>query len=217
MATREQIQNEYIDYVLTSGQRPSSVYIFSKNRGMDESEFYEFFGSFEGVEESIWTSLIEHTIDEIKTQDIWNEYSSREKALSFFYSYTELLKSRRSFILQSYRAIPRGVTTPAVLEGTKETFKIFASELINDGLESGELAERKFFDKRYKDALWAQFAFILNFWIHDGSPGFEKTDEAIEKGINLTFDMFERSAIDNLIDYGKFLARSGGLRNTVRV
>jgi len=55
-----------------------------------------------------------------------------------------------------------------------------------------------------------QFAFVLNFWIKDQSAGFEKTDEAIEKGVNVTFDFFQRSPIDNLLEYGKFLAQNAG-------
>ncbi len=77
------------------------------------------------------------------------------------------------------------------------------------GLDSGELADRKFLSKKYKDALWVQFAFIINFWMDDDSADFEKTDEAIEKGINVTFDLFQRSPIDNLFEYGKFLTRNG--------
>ena len=57
-----------------------------------------------------------------------------------------------------------------------------------------------------------QFAFVLNFWIHDDSAGFEKTDEAIEKGLNVTFDLFQRSPIDNLFEYGKFLAKNAGFK-----
>ena len=54
--------------------------------------------------------------------------------------------------------------------------------------------------------------FVLNFWINDNSGRFEKTDEAIEKGINVTFDLFQRSPIDNLFEYGKFLAKHGGIK-----
>ena len=77
-------------------------------------------------------------------------------------------------------------------------FENFAEETIKEGIETSELiTDRKFFAKRYKDALWVQFVFVLNFWINDNSTGFEKTDEAIEKGINVTFDLFQRSPIDN--------------------
>ena len=217
MANKQQIQNAYIDYVLTTGEKPKSVYIFTKENEMPETEFYNHFGSFSGVEESIWTELTEKTIAEIKEQEVWATYSAREKILSFFYSFMELLKSKRSFVIYSVKDIPKGLTTPVIFNGAKESFLNFASGIINQGLETGELADRKFLSNRYKDALWSQYAFILNFWINDSSAGFEKTDEAIEKGINVTFDLFQRSPIDNLLDYGKFLARNGGFRNTAKV
>jgi len=212
MATVEGIKKAYIDFVLTEGVQPKSVYIFAKKNKMTEAEFYQFFGSFDAIEQSIWTGFALNTLIEIKGQDVWAEYSSREKALSYFYAFFELLKSSRSFAVYSVKKQPKGFTTPAVFEKLKEIFEGFADEIIKDGIESGELSDRKFFSKRYKDALWIQFVFVLNFWINDSSTGFEKTDEAIEKGVNVTFDLFQRSPIDNLFEYGKFLAKNGGMK-----
>jgi hypothetical protein len=211
MATNESIQKAYIDYVLTEGQQPKSVYVFAKQNEMPEEEFYRFFGSFEAVEQSVWTDLMLKTLSEIRAQEIWAQYSSREKALSFFYSFFELLKSNRSFAVYSINK-QRGLGTPKVLEPAKEIFENFAENILNEGIETQELTDRKFFSKRYKDALWVQFGFVLNFWINDDSAGFERTDEAIEKGVNVTFDLFQRSPIDNLFEYGKFLAKNGGLK-----
>ena len=211
MATSESIQKAYIDYVLTEGHQPKSVYIFAKQNEMPEEEFYRFFGSFDAVEQSVWSDLILKTLSEVRAQEIWSQYSSREKALSFFYSFFELLKSNRSFAVYSINK-QRGLGTPKVLEPAKEIFENFAENILNEGIETQELTDRKFFSKRYKDALWVQFGFVLNFWINDDSASFEKTDEAIEKGVNVTFDLFQRSPIDNLFEYGKFLAKNGGLR-----
>ncbi|MGY4539937.1 hypothetical protein ACVW0P_004378 [Mucilaginibacter sp. UYNi724] len=211
MATTESIQTAYIDYVLTEGQQPQSVYVFAKKNEMAEEEFYRFFGSFDAVEQSVWADLVLKTLSEVRAQEIWAQYSSREKALSFFYSFFELLKSNRSFAVYSIRK-HRSLGTPKVLEPTKEIFENFAETILNEGIESQELSDRKFFSKRYKDALWVQFGFVLNFWVKDDSTGFERTDEAIEKGVNVTFDLFQRSPIDNLFEYGKFLAKNGGLK-----
>ncbi|MFD0793522.1 TetR family transcriptional regulator C-terminal domain-containing protein [Mucilaginibacter litoreus] len=211
MATTESIRKAYIDYVLTEGYQPKSVYVFAKKNKMAEDEFYRFFGSFDAVEQSVWTDLINTTLNEVRAQEIWLQYTSREKALSFFYSFFELLKGSRSFVVYSLGK-HRGLGTPKVLEPAKQVFDEFAVDILNQGLESGELSDRKFFSKRYKDALWIQFGFVLNFWINDDSAGFEKTDEAIEKGVNVTFDLFERSPIDNLFEYGKFLAKNGGIK-----
>jgi hypothetical protein len=140
------------------------------------------------------------------------KYTAREKALSFFYSFFELLKSSRSFAVYSIKKQPRTLSSPRVLDGLKNVFEAFAENILNEGIETAELSDRKFFSKRYKDALWIQFGFVLNFWINDNSAGFEKTDEAIEKGVNVTFDLFQRSPIDNLFEYGKFLAKNGGIK-----
>jgi hypothetical protein len=212
MATTESIQKAYIDFVLTEGEQPKSVYVFAKKNKMAEEEFYRFFGSFDAIEQSVWTDLANKALIEIKEQEIWAQYSAREKALSFFYSFFELLKSSRSFAVYSIKKQPRTLSSPCVLDGLKDVFEAFAENILNEGIETAELSDRKFFSKRYKDALWIQFGFVLNFWINDNSAGFEKTDEAIEKGVNVTFDLFQRSPIDNLFEYGKFLAKNGGIK-----
>jgi hypothetical protein len=210
MATKEKIQNAYIDYVLTEGKKPASVFSFAKKNKFAEEEFYKHFGSFDIIDGSIWADLFIETIKEVKTQEVWKDYSVREKALSFYYSFFELLKAKRSFVSYSMRRFKKGIKTPAQLIIGKAVFKEFSIELIQEGLESGEISDRKFISDRYKDALWIQVVFLLNFWIKDYSASFEKTDEAIEKGVNVTFDLFQRSPIDNLLDYGKFLAQNAG-------
>jgi hypothetical protein len=64
MNTSEEIQNAYIDYVLTKGVKPASVYVFAKENNLTEEEFYNFYASFEGIEESIWTELCNKTLTE---------------------------------------------------------------------------------------------------------------------------------------------------------
>ncbi|MGY3054403.1 AcrR family transcriptional regulator [Pedobacter sp. UYEF25] len=216
MATANQIKESYIDYVLTHDEEPKSVYAFAKKLKITESSFYDHFTSFASIEKHVWVSLTAETIAKIKEQDIWAGFSSREKLLSFFYSYLENLKGERSFIIFSLKKNVSKFSTPASLSGTKPIFERFAEDVLTEGLETGELADRKFFAKRYKDALWIQFIFILNFWINDSSEGFEKTDEAIEKGINVTFDLFQRSPIDSLLEYGKFLSVNGKFAEKMR-
>ena len=164
MATIESIQKAYVDFVLTEGEQPKSVYIFAKKNKMPEEEFYKFFGSFEAIEQNIWTGFAVKTIAEIKTQEVWSQYTAREKALSFFYSFFELLKSSRSFVVYSIKKQPKTFSTPQIFQGIKDVFENFCNDLIVEGIESDELSDRKFFTNRYKDALWVQLVFVLNFW-----------------------------------------------------
>jgi len=216
MNSAEEIQSAYIDYVLTKGTKPASVYVFAKDNNLTEEEFYNFFGSFDGIEESIWTGLCQKALTEVQNQEIWDQYSSREKTLAFFYALIELLKSKRSFVLYSLKQSGQTIGTPSILKGVKNLFESFASGLVDQGVESGELADRRFLTSKYKDALWIQFGVILNFWAKDNSAGFEKTDEAIEKGINVTFDLFAKSPLDSLFDYGKFMMNNGGMKPNVK-
>jgi AcrR family transcriptional regulator len=215
--TSEQISDAYIDYVLTHNESPKSVYDFAKKLDITEAEFYNYFASFIAIEKSVWASLTLEAADKIKEQEIWPQYSSREKILSFFYSYIELLKTKRSFIIYSLKKHAKKLSAPEVLSAVKPIFENFAEDIIQEGLDSGELAQRKYFTKRYKDGLWMQFLFIVNFWSEDDSNDFEKTDEAIEKGINVLFDLFQRSPIDNLFEYGKFLARNGKFKEKMGI
>ena len=217
MTSPEQIKKHYIDYVLTNGEAPKSVYNFAKSLKISESDFYKIYSSFSMIEKKVWEDLTLQTLVKIKEQEVWAQYSSREKMLSFFYSYIELLKTQRSFIIYTLKNHPKRLTTPDVLSDVKPLFENFAEDIINEGIDSGELKERKFISKHYKDALWIQFAFIINFWIDDDSPAFEKTDEAIERGINVSFDFFKKSPLDNLFEYGKFLSRNSKFKERMGI
>ncbi len=213
----ETIENAYIDYVLTHNEDPKSVFDFAKKLQLTETEFYKYFSSFAAIKKTIWNDITLEAIDEVKLQPTWVSYNSREKMLSFFYAYIELLKSQRSFIIYCFSNKKTKISTPVFLDGAKELFLDFSEEVLNEGLASGELADRKFFSKKYKDGLWIQLAFILNFWIDDDSDGFEKTDEAIERGLQLTFDLFQRSPLDQIFEYSKFLARSSKFKEKMGI
>jgi hypothetical protein len=208
--TKEKIIDAYIDYVLTEGKVPNSVYSFAKQNKMDEGQFYEFFASFDAIEVALWIEDFNKTLEKVRSQEVWSTYGVREKLLSFFFTYFEILKSHRSIVVHSYKANakPQGLSVSGPLKQLRVVFNDFATELVGEGLESGELKDRMKLNDRYKDAMWAQYLFLLNFWTNDSSVGFEKTDEAIEKGVNVTFDLIGRNPIDNLIDYGKFLAQN---------
>lgn len=209
MDQREKIKTAYMDYVLTNNEQPKSVYAFTKSLKLKEEDFYKYFNSFEAIESGFWKDLFNETALKVKSQEVYPDYSARERILSYFFTLIEEMKSTRSFITYSIKHAGRGFSTPRVLEKAKLSFEEFISEVLHDGIEKSEIIERKFISDKYKNALWLQLAFIINFWINDDSENFEKTDEAIEKGINVTLDLMSRGPIDNLLEYGKFLVQQG--------
>ena len=99
METKEQFKKAYTEYVLEHGQPPVSVYSFANKLNTTEQEFYKYFNSFEGLEQDIWKGFFERTKARIESQDVYLQYSVREKLLSFYYTFIEELKANRSFIL----------------------------------------------------------------------------------------------------------------------
>lgn len=202
----EKIVEAYIDYVLTEQKDPASVYAFSKQLKMSEADFYKHFNSFSDLEKSIWTNAINNTVNSLKASEEYATYNSREKVLGFFYTLIEVLNAKRSYFIYSLGSIKSPFKTP---DGIKTPVLEFAKEVIHEGLAGKELEDRKFISERYPDAVWMNFMFILNFWADDDSKGFEKTDAAIEKSVNLMIELMGKSALDSMLDLGKFLFQNG--------
>jgi AcrR family transcriptional regulator len=201
----ESIQSAYIDYLLLQGHRPPSVFKFCTELGMNEDTFYDHFGSFEGLERSIWKSFITRTTDRLKADKAYASFSSREKILAFYYTFFEEIKSRRSFVLVQMENHRKLEIVPGFLKDFKSDYESYIESVLNVGQTNGEVASRPFFDKRYPQLFWFHMAFLLIFWKDDTSGAFEKTDAAIEKSVNLAFDLIGKGAVDSVIDFAKFL------------
>ncbi len=172
---------------------------------MKESDFYEYFGSFKALERAVWTDYLRITVNTLRSDDAYMTFSSREKLLSFYYTLMEVLKNDRSFVSLTLDWPSKNEVTPSVLRGFKEEFQDFVQEIINEGRETEEIKDRRYISDRYKDGLWVQTMFILNFWMKDDSEGFVKTDAAIEKAVNLSYELMGAGPLDKLFDFAKFL------------
>ncbi|PWL32182.1 TetR family transcriptional regulator C-terminal domain-containing protein [uncultured Roseivirga sp.] len=201
----EKIREGYISYVLEHGKKPESIFKFVKDLKIKEEDFYESFNSFENIEKQIWLSIFNETLEMVKNDSVYDEYSVREKMLAFFYSFIEKLKGHRSYILQTVPKKIRPELTPYYLIEVRKAFKDWVNELLLEGEETEEIEKRPVISKKYDEALWLQFLFVIGFWIKDESRGFEKTDGAIEKSVNLAFDLMGRGPLDAIVDFGKFL------------
>ncbi len=203
--TASALTSAYKEYTVTHGQPPVSVFLFTKELGHSEAEFYEFFGSFEALEKQLWNEYIAAVIEAVRADEAYNEYSVRERLLSFYFALFEHLKQDRSFITHSLRLeknLPGGLTN---YRPARETFISFVQELISDGISAGEIEQRPIISDRYKDGLWFQFVFLVGFWLKDDSARFEKTDAAIEKSVNLAFELMASGPLDQLVDFTKFI------------
>ena len=201
----EKIKQAYMEYVLEHGTQPASIFKFVRDLKIKEDVFYEHFNSFENVEKEVWLGMLTQTLETIQSEEVYDQYSAREKLLAFYYTFIEVMKGNRSFILQTTPMSKKPDMQPYFLEYFKKGFMEWIEEILLEATETEEVKNRPYISNRYKDGIWIQFLFVLRFWIKDDSRGFEKTDAAIEKAVNLSFDLMGRGPLDAMIDFAKFL------------
>jgi len=202
------IREAYIDYLLEHGREPATVYQFMKMLNMKERVFYDYYNSFSAIEKDIWKSYFDETMTRIQGESVYNEYSVREKLLAFYYTLIEVLKEHRSYVTYSVDRMKKmglRASNAGFLQDFKSSFLDYVNDLIAEGKETEEIVDRPLVSSRYDDGLWQQLLFVLRFWADDDSRGFERTDAAIEKAVNLSFDIMSRTALDAAVDFARFL------------
>ncbi|MFZ4462951.1 MAG: TetR family transcriptional regulator C-terminal domain-containing protein [Bacteroidales bacterium] len=200
----QSIMDAYKEHLLLQGKRPNSVFELCHMMGISEDEFYSYYASFDSLDKSIWAGFIQSTLDILQTSDEYMAYPVREKLLSFYYTYIEVVKKNRSYILF---AGEKGfdLLRKNVFDKSHSLFIEYTNQLIVEGYETAEVVKRPYLSDKYAEALWVQFLFVLNFWMKDDSAAFEKTDAAIEKAVKLSFDLIGPGAVDSMMDMAKFI------------
>ncbi|WP_224483337.1 TetR family transcriptional regulator C-terminal domain-containing protein [Robertkochia aurantiaca] len=201
----EDIMTAYMNHVLETEDRPKSVYRFCKDNQFEETDFYQHFGSFDSLRKQIWQAFFDNAMQAAQKDKDYAGYSNREKMLTFFFTFFEVLKLNRSYILYSVNEAGGSLKHLEQLKGLRRSVKDFARELIEERNAERQIKLTQRSPEIFSEGAWVQLMFLLRFWLNDDSPGFEKTDVAIEKSVNTIFDVFDNTPLDNIVDLGKFL------------
>jgi hypothetical protein len=201
----EQIITAYMSYVLEHEKFPSSVYKFCKQIELTEDVFYKHFGSLESVQKNIWKVFFNNAMALVQKNKDYEQYANKEKMLSFFFTFFEVLTLNRSYVLFTFSEFGFSARGMGQLKGLRRLIKEFASELIEEGNETKAFKISRHNPALFSEGAWLQCLFLLKFWSEDSSPGFEKTDVAIEKSVTTIFDVFDNTPLDSILDFGKFL------------
>lgn len=202
--SKDQFKQAYTEHVLLHGTNPVSVFAFAKALKTSEADFYKYFNSFKAMELAIWSDWLDETIEALEADDAYASYSVREKLLAFYFTWLEALKDNRSFVLKRFSELDKKELNPTFLSGLRIAFEAYVNGLIAEGKDTSEVAERPF-TNQYQKAFWLHFLFITRFWANDDSTDFTKTDAAVEKSVNLAFDLVGKGPLDSMLDFGKFL------------
>lgn len=202
---KTKIVKAYIDFILNYGDAPVNVYVFCKDLKIKEDQFYSEFGSFEAIDAEIFNSFFANTIEVLDKSKDYNSFDGRDKLLSFYYTFFEVLKANRSYVssvLDSQKDVLKSI---GILGSLRHSFQAYLQNLDLDtsNLKIDKIEELQ--KKGTNEFFWAQLLIIIRFWLNDGSANFEKTDVLIEKSINTSFELMNTAPLNSVIDLAKFL------------
>ncbi|GGK45437.1 MULTISPECIES: TetR family transcriptional regulator C-terminal domain-containing protein [Flavobacteriaceae] len=195
----------YMGYILDHSAKPTSVYSFAKENKFEEAIFYEFYGSFEAIEKTIFNTFFENTIKILDKSNDYKTFDARNKLLSFYYTFFENLNANRSYIIATLDSKKLDLKKLDALSDLKKSFTHYIDTLEIETIDLKQKNIEQIQQKSIKETAWLQLLITLKFWLDDSSANFEKTDIFIEKSVNTSFDLIDSTPLKSIIDLGKFL------------
>jgi len=205
--TAMDIISKYMDNILTTGIHPSSIYQFCKEIQIEEANFYKYFGSFGQIESEIFDHFSKNTLLLLSKNEEFNDFDSKDKLLSYYFTLFENFTANRSYILFALDSKKSKLKALKKLNALRASFIEFVNSLEIEKLDLKQEQLQKLQNKGLKEAYWVQFLLILKFWMEDSSASFEKTDLFIEKSVHASFDLISTKPIKSFIDLGKFILK----------
>src|SRR5690606_16091523 len=209
IAARQKVILGYRQYIIAHGHQPGGVTDFCKEISVSEESFLEIFKTLDEVADAVWADMLDEVLNAVESKLGYNECTTREKVHHFYQEFFMKMKTYRSYLLLTFGdGLASLGGTPAGMGELKKKFKTWVKELIAQGVQLEQLANRRKITVGNVSLFWFQFLFFLNIWKHDKSPAFETTNIAVEKAVTLTFDLIEKNALDSAFDFGKFILQT---------
>lgn len=208
MTTEEKITKGYIEFELLNGRAPHSVFELTKKLKMEESVFYQSFTNLDKVKQAILTGLLRKTFAVMDSDPQYNGFTAREKLLALYFTMFEQFQTQRSYLLLKYNNLRDTPKTIKDWSPFMDELDARIDSILGEGKESEEIKERPFIGAHFSKGYKLIFAYIFRVWLNDDSVDFANTDAAIEKSVNLSFDMLGATPLDSLFDFGKFAVKT---------
>ncbi|MCS6896029.1 MAG: TetR family transcriptional regulator C-terminal domain-containing protein [Bacteroidia bacterium] len=186
----------YKQLVVEGKIKKMSVFSFCKALDISEADFYKHYASLDAIGRKIWTSYAEEVLSTLKASETYQNYSSREKILAYFFTFFETAVKDRSFIAQTYSNF-------SLLRGYQKKFRAHMAEVIQEGVIAEEIQSRHL-ENLYLDVLWGIHWGLIQFWLNDESEGFEDTEKAIETYLRIPLELMGQNVLDSAYEALRF-------------
>jgi hypothetical protein len=204
--TESNIIDLYMDYVLIHNHKPKSIYAFAKENNFEEQKFYEFFGTFEALEQSIFKVFFDNAHQMLEKSEDYSTFDAKNKLLSFYYTFFEILTANRSYVVHALEGVDtNSKKSLKTLVHLKKQFTNYIEHLDIKTVDLKQDQLVKLQNRGLKESAWFQLLVTMKFWLDDTSSSFEKTDIFIEKSVKASFDLIDPTPLKSIIDFGKFL------------
>ena len=205
--TKNDLLTWYMEFVLDNNQQPKSVFSFAKENNFEEANFYKFYTSFEAIEEAVFSEFFHHTMSVLDKSEEYQNYDARNKLLSFYFTFFEILTANRSYVVYALNKAQKDLRKLKSLKSLRTNFTTYIEELNIDRIELKQETLEKIQNTSIKESSWVHLMITMKFWLDDASTSFEKTDIFIEKSINARFDLMDIKPLKSIIDFGKFILK----------
>lgn len=175
---------------------------------LEIEDFKATFPSLEALQSAVWMDYLRKTLETLESSEEFVQYSVREKLLAYYYTFFEIINRDAGFVNLFASKLGIWNYEPSFLREFKKAFLSFVSSLMAEGIESGEIEERMILGDEYVAWHWPQMLFLLNKWIDDTAENKASSDQAIEKAVNLGFDIMGRNLFDSAFDFAKYMFTS---------
>ncbi|WP_353778614.1 TetR family transcriptional regulator C-terminal domain-containing protein [Winogradskyella sp. 3972H.M.0a.05] len=203
--TSEKLISMYMEYALEHNNHPESIYKFAKLNNFEEAAFYGYFANFDELEKTIFKVFFHKTLELLEQNKDYSNFDSRNKLLSFHFTFFELLTANRSYVIYALNKNLSPLKSLQTLSMLKKVYTDYVDKLNFNLPEIKQERLSKVQSKSLKESAWIQLLLTMKFWMDDSSPNFEKTDIFIEKSINASLDLIDIRPLSSIIDFGKFL------------
>lgn len=194
----------YIDFELMNGRAPHSELELCKSKRWKEETFFEKYKSLQHLRKAILQEVLRSTTDLLSEDDNYPAFNSREKMLALFYTLFEEMKGLRSYLLTRYSTMKDNFYNKEDWADFKTDFRARTNAIIEEGLSTEEIQSRPVITNQYHKGFDTAFAYVFKMWISDTTDEFQTTDAAIEKSVNLGYELMSKGALDAILDFGKF-------------
>lgn len=202
---KDAVVSFYMDHVLLKGHKPHSVYEFAKINGIEESEFYKYFASFEALEEQFFSDMFYYTLELLNKTADYDNYDAAQKLSCFYFTFFEVATANRSFVVYLLKQEKMPLKNLMKLKHLRKEFLSYVKTVLETPykIENQKITDIQ--NRVVHEGAWLQFMSILKYWMEDTSTSFEKTDVFIEKSVKASFDVVYNVPIESILDFGKFI------------